>query len=101
MRLAFVAQDDVFAEGQTIRQAVLEALAADAAEEHEKETTASIVLTQVGFEDDDKPARELSGGWRKRLSIARALALKPDLLLMDEPTNHLDLPGIEIGRAHV
>lgn len=94
VRLAFVAQDDVFAEGQTIRQAVLEALAADPSEEHEKETTASIVLTQVGFEDDEKPARQLSGGWRKRLSIARALALKPDLLLMDEPTNHLDLPGI-------
>ena len=34
--------------------------------------------------------RELSGGWRKRLAICRALIIRPDLLLMDEPTNHID-----------
>src|SRR4029077_19743190 len=51
-------------------------------------------LTQVGFADPDQAAHTLSGGWRKRLSLARELVRRPDILLLDEPTNHLDLPGI-------
>src|SRR5947209_6920552 len=93
-RVAYLAQEDVFASGQTVRDVVRAALADEPIEDHERETRAAITLTQIGFSDPDQPADTLSGGWRKRLALARELVRRPDLLLLDEPTNHLDLPGI-------
>ena len=94
VRVSYVAQEDVFTEDASCVDNLLLAvhdLPIDEAEQHNR---VQAILSRGRFPDRQQPARLLSGGWRKRLAICRALVTRPDVLLMDEPTNHLDIEGI-------
>jgi len=56
-------------------------------------TRASLILTGLGFNKNtiNKKTKDMSGGWRMRVALAKALFVKPTLLLLDDPTAHLDL----------
>jgi len=94
VRLGYLPQENVFDSEQTVGESMVEALANDHGEEHERATRINISLTKAGFISGEQKIGTLSGGWQKRLAVARQLVCAPDLLLLDEPTNHLDLEGI-------
>ncbi len=64
------------------------------------EQRVEIVLSRLSL-PADRPMQELSGGWRRRALLGKALVSDPDLLLLDEPTNHLDIDAIQWLEDHL
>ncbi|KAK6469658.1 ATP-binding cassette sub-family F member 1-like isoform X1 [Huso huso] len=69
----------------------LRAIGAAAAEAKARRILAGLSFTP---EMQNRPTKKFSGGWRMRVSLARALFMEPTLLMLDEPTNHLDLNAV-------
>src|SRR5690348_16340834 len=99
-RVGYVKQESEFAAGLTVREVLEAALRRAHVAEAEREGLLRETSGRIGFPALDAEAAKLSGGWRKRLAIAEAVVMRPDVLLLDEPTNHLDLAGIAWLETH-
>jgi ATP-binding cassette subfamily F protein uup len=88
IRVSYLPQNPDFQPGLTVLQQVERGISADVSESVGYEGKA--MLTRLGITDFDAEVSTLSGGQKKRVAIAAALAHPCDILIMDEPTNHLD-----------
>jgi ABC transport system ATP-binding/permease protein len=94
VRIGYVPQEPLFTEQHTIEESLTQVLLDEGLDPHEHGSRIARALSLGRFSRPEQSIATLSGGWKKRLAIARSLMLEPDVLLMDEPTNHLDVEGI-------
>lgn len=88
VRVSYLPQNPVFEAGTSVLEQVEKGLSPDLAES--KEFEAKSILTRLGITDFEADVSLLSGGQKKRVSIAAALIRPCEVLILDEPTNHLD-----------
>ena len=93
LRIGRLAQDAPLQDARSVLDVVSEGLEDLGEDEWQRESRVSQVLSRLSLSADVNVAT-LSGGWRRRVLLARALVGKPDLLLLDEPTNHLDIEAM-------
>lgn len=97
VRVAYLPQNPVFSENATVLEQVMKgvAISEDLAEEAKvrqqaDEYQCKTILTKLGLSDYDKKISLLSGGQKRRVAMACALAAEAEVLILDEPTNHID-----------
>lgn len=94
IRIGYVPQEPLFDQRHSVEEALAQVLLDEGLDPHEQGGQIAKALSLGAFVRADQTVATLSGGWKKRLAIARSLMLEPDILLLDEPTNHLDVEGI-------
>ena len=92
--VGYVPQEAEFPESHTVYEVIAAVIAGEHLDEAERAARISQTLGRAGFVDATVRTEALSGGWKRRLAIAREIAQAPDVLFLDEPTNHLDFEGL-------